>query len=298
MKARLLDSAIAATLVIASIILAGPVGPQRAWAQDGPAPCNWIGIATQRVQNLAGGQANQPEGQALIRLRVQQDLSNPEATHGAEDTVQFNYIGGASFLQRLNIQADTPLQVAGYVRQGGQCVADSLNVGTLEPGYEGYVRPTGVCLTAASETISVAERASRPLGCAVGPQFAVPTPSEPFQNGRMIYSRGIYVLQFGAPGVATGGTWSGVRDTFRDPEPEQLGLTPPREELIEPRRGFGKAWRESFGGPNGPLGWATEDESTERANWQQFENGIVIVTQSGTGYVLYYSDRTWEQRNR
>jgi hypothetical protein len=75
-------------------------------------------------------------------------------------------------------------------------------------------------------------------------------------------------------------------------------LAPPQDGLLEPRRGFGKAWRESYGGANGALGWATGDEQTERANWQLFENGIVIVRPGGVGYVLYYRDQAWEQLTR
>jgi hypothetical protein len=254
-----------------------------------PTACRWRGTATAAPQSPASAQA-------LIRLTVDQDLGNPSAVHSGEETVQFNYAYGSSFLSGLNIRANTALQVSGYIRGGGQCVADTLNVGTLEPGYEGYIQPGGACLTAGSETISVAEKASRPLGCAVGPQIGLTTPIQPFQNGRMLYSRGIYVLQRGTASP-TGGTWSGVRDTWRAPEPEQAGLNPPNG-MFEPRRGFGKAWRDIYGGPTGSLGWGIEDEHSERANWQQFENGIVIVTQAGVGYVLYYDGRSWEQLNR
>jgi hypothetical protein len=66
--------------------------------------------------------------------------------------------------------------------------------------------PTGVCLTAGGETIGVAEKASNPLGCAVSPALKLNTPTQPFQNGRMFYSRGIYVLQFGTAGLPSGGT--------------------------------------------------------------------------------------------
>jgi hypothetical protein len=131
-------------------------------------------------------------------------------------------------------------------------------VGTLEPGREGYVLPMGVCLTAGGETISVAEKASQALGCAVSPALKVTTPTQPFENG----------------------------------------LTPPSPDLVEPRRGFGKTWRELYGGADGGLGWATEDEHSEAASWQQFEKGLVIVFPSGQGYIMYYDGNTWEQRNR
>ena len=256
-----------------------------------PARCDWIGTANAPMTSLGNNQS-------LLRMKVEQDLGNPEAEHGAEDTVQINYAYDASFLGRYDIKAGTRLHTSGYVRQGNQCVVDTLNVATLEPGREGYVAPTGACLQPGGETIAVAEKASQSLGCAVGPAISLNTPTQPFQGGRMFYSRGIYVLQHGEMGQESGGTWSGVRDPFRDPEPEATGMTPPAENLFEPRRGFGKTWRELYAGPDGTLGWAVEDEHTEVGTWQQFEKGVVIVLKSGAGYVLYYEGNTWEQRNR
>jgi hypothetical protein len=264
-----------------------------AFAQPATAParCDWIGAANAPLQSLTSNQS-------LLRLKVDQDLGNPNATHGDEDTVQINYAYDSSFLSKFDIKAGTKLHASGYVRQGGQCVVDTLNVGTLEPGREGYIAPVGACLQPGSETIAVAEKASKSLGCAVSPPLALPSPTQPFQGGRMFYSRGIYVLQYGAAGVPTSGTWAGVRDAFRDPEPESTGLTPPAENLFEPRRGFGKTWRELYAGPDGPLGWATEDEHSGGGTWQQFENGLVVVLPSGPGFVLYYDGNTWEQRDR
>ena len=256
-----------------------------------PARCDWMGTATAPMTQLGNYQS-------LLRMKVEQDLGNPEATHGDEDTVQFNYAYDSSFISRYDIKSGTKLHASGYVRQGNQCVVDTLNVATLEPGREGYIAPTGVCLQPGGETIGVAEKASKSLGCAVGPPIGLNTPTQPFQGGRMFYSRGIYVLQFNEMGQGSTGTWSGVRDPFRDPEPESLGLTPPDENLFEPRRGFGKTWRDLYAGPDGTLGWAVENEHTEVGSWQQFEKGLVVVLQSGQGYVLYYDDQTWEQRNR
>jgi hypothetical protein len=279
---------------LAIVLGAMPGGAQTASAQTdatAPASCNWVGTSTGTPTGLS-------DGQVILRLKVNQDLGNPDATHGAEDTVQLNYAYDSSYMRNFEIRSGTPLHISGFIRQGGQCVVDTLNVGTLEPGHEGYILPTGICLTAGSGTISVAEKASSPLGCAVGPAVKLTTPTQPFQNGRMFYSRGIYVLTNGEAGLPSGGSWSGNRDPFRDPEPETLGLTPPAQGLVEPKRGFGKTWRELDGGPDGTLGWAVEDEHSEGGSWQQFEHGIVIVLDSGLGYVLYYDNSTWEQRNR
>ena len=256
-----------------------------------PARCDWVGAATEPLTDLGNGQS-------LLRMKVEQDLGTPDAAHGDVDSIQINSSYESSFFGRYNIKAGTKLHTSGYVRQGGQCVIDTLNVGTLEPSREGYILPSDVCLSAASGTISVAEKASKPLGCAVSPALGLPSPTQPFQGGRMFYSRGIYVLKYADPAVPSGGTWSGNRDAFRDPEPDSLGLTPPSEGLVEPHRGFGKTWRELYQGPDGPLGWATEDEHSEGGTWQQFEKGLVVVLQTGTGYVLYYDGNTWEQQNR
>jgi hypothetical protein len=262
--------------------------PGLAFAQPAaPARCDWIGTATGQMTVIGSNQS-------LLKLKVEQDLESPDAAHGDEDVVQVN----SGYDTQYGIKAGTGVHVAGYVRQGGQCVVDTMNASTLEPGREGYYVPTGVCLTAGGETIGVAEKASKPLGCAVSPPVSLASPTQPLQGGRMFYARGIYVLQFGAPGVSNGGTWKGFRDAFRDPEPEAMNLTPPADDLVEPRRGFGKTWREQYGGPTGPLGWGTEAEHSGGGTWQQFENGIVVVLPSGLGYVMYYDGKTWEQRNR
>ena len=64
---------------------------------------------------------------------------------------------------------------------------------------------------------------------------------------------------------------------------ERLRRTLHAEGLFEPRRGFGKAWCDSYGDPDGPLGWATADEQTIPAAWQQFENGIAVVARTDLG---------------
>jgi hypothetical protein len=176
------------------------------------------------------------------------------------------------------------------------------NVGTLAPGFEGYVRPVAVCPTAGDETIAVYERATVSLGCAVAPMFTAPTALQRFQNGTMINLKGIYVLKT-APAMTSGkpiegGTWGGTRNAWREPEPASLGLAPPDPGLFEPVLGFGKAWREQYDGPDGALGWAVEEEKTTDASWQLFERGIVVVTRPGDGLILYYDGRAWESRSR
>jgi hypothetical protein len=291
----------AAAILAAGLLFGGsPVSGGPALASEsaqpsGPDRCHWVGRATRPPERLS-------TTQFFVTTTIERALGSTEAARAGESSVVVNSTYGASYFRAFDIKTGTALEVSGYVRQGRQCVVDTLNVGTLEPGFEGYLRPPNACPTAGEETIAVSDKASASLGCAVAPMLTAPTAIQPFQGGAMLYLRGIYVL-LDAPAALgsvplAGGTWSGVRDTYREPEPPQLGLRPPAEDLIEPRLGFGKAWREQYGGPDGPLGWAVADEQTGDASWQLFERGIVVVTRDGQGFILYHEGRVWEQQRR
>ncbi len=291
-----------ARLILAALLMLGlglaPVGVAEALPatqSGGPARCHWIGKATRPAERLSATQF-------AVALAVDHAVPDGQPVPEAETSVIVNSTYGASFYRPFDIKTGTPLEVAGYVRAGGQCVVDTLNVGTLLPGFEGYLRPVGLCPNAGEEVIAVYERASVPLGCAVAPMFTAPTALQRFEHGAMINLKGIYMLQEGSASVGgtpiDGGTWSGARNTWREPEPAQLGLIPPGPGLFEPILGFGKAWREQFGGPDGSLGWATEEETTVDASWQLFERGIVVVTRPGDGVILYHEGRAWEGRSR
>jgi hypothetical protein len=237
----------------------------------------------------------------LFTLAVELVLAAGEEPGLGDRTVLVNSPYGTSYFRAFDIRAGTALEVAGYLRPADQCVVETLTAGTLEPGLEGYVRPAAACPSAGADTFAVVEQAPAPLGCAVAPVVAASTAIQHFQGGLMLYLGAIYVLLYepGAldPGRLPAGTWSGVRDTFRAVDPVDAGLaTPP--DLHEPKFGFGKAWREHYGGPDGPLGWALAPESTDPAYWQQFERGIVAVTEAGDGLLLYLEGRAWAYRTR
>lgn len=265
--------------------LASPAD-QAAGQADGPARCHFVGKATKPAERLSSTQ---------FMISLDTDQSD-------DVSILVNSTYGASFFRPFDVKTGTALDVSGYVRAGGQCVVDTLNVGTLAPGYEGYLRPAEVCPTAGDETIAVTDRATGSLGCAVSPMFTAPTAIQHFQNGMMLNLKGIYVLQAGPAAVdgkpIDGGTWSGTRNTWREGQPANGGLTPPDPSVQEPLLGFGKAWREQYDGPDGALGWATEGESTVDASWQLFEGGIVIVTKPGEGLILYRDGRAWESKSR
>ena len=285
-------------LVLAVLLLAPGSAALATPAQQNPGPmrCHWVGKATKAAERLSATQF-------ALSLAVDKVIAPAEAEAPENAiTVIVNSTYGASYYRPFDIKTGTPLEVAGYVRTGGQCVVDTLNVGTLAPGFEGYLRPVDVCPTAGDEVISVYERASVSLGCAVAPMFTAPTAMQRFENGAMLSLKGIYVLQTGPAATGgkpiEGGTWSGTRNAWREPEPASLGLVPPEPGLFESILGFGKAWREQYGGPDGPLGWAVEEEKTTDASWQLFERGIVVVTRPGDGLILYHDGRAWEGRSR
>jgi hypothetical protein len=287
---------VTALLLAGLLVLPGATVLATPVAQADPPRCHWIGTATKPAERLSATQF-------ALSLAVDRVVAPPEAEAPANAvTVIVNSTYGASYYRPFDIKTGTALEVAGYIRTGGQCVVDTLNVGTLAPGFEGYLRPVAVCPTAGDEVISVYEQATVSLGCAVAPMFTAPTAMQRFQNGAMINLKGIYVLQSGPAATAgrpiEGGTWSGTRNAWREPEPASAGLVPPKPGLFESILGFGKAWREQYGGPDGALGWATEEEKTTDASWQLFERGIVVVTRPGDGLILYHDGRAWEGRSR
>ncbi len=248
--------------------------------------CHWIGRAT-------GGPSGTSPTTGRFAIRIEQDLASPGAEHPEARVVVHNIPSLSQITYTpSSVQAGRELEVYGSIMQDGMCVADVLgNPYRKKPGYEGYITPTDVCPTAGVETMEAHAAASSAVGCAVTAVIRADTPLQRFERGRMLYLSGaIYVLHDSY-------SWSGVQDTFHASDPERAGLTPPNEALVEPAQGFGKAWREHYGGAMGPLGWATEQEHTEVASWQQFHNGIVVVTSSDDGFVLHRGG-AWEQTSR
>lgn len=86
-----------------------------------------------------------------------------------------------------------------------------------------------------------------------------------FEHGYMFWhspTKSIWVLLKANDGATTG-EWDVYQDTFQDGEQEiDQSLTPPSVNLYQPRRGFGKLWRQ----PTNlftKLGWATTPEFDE-----------------------------------
>lgn len=134
------------------------------------------------------------------------------------------------------------------------------------------------------------------LGCPEQPEEQLLLAEQPFERGRMIWDSGslqIYVL-------LDAGTWEAYEDTFEegvDPETDPTLPPPPQQ----PKRGFGKVWREQLGGPRATIGWALEEERPVDGWHQRFKRGLLLWTDAtvegagdaGTAYLLY-DDGTWQ----
>jgi len=99
-------------------------------------------------------------------------------------------------------------------------------------------------------------------------------------------SREIYVLH-------DDHTWRAFADTWQEGQPQgDPGLTAPPG-LFQPRRGFGKVWREELGGPASQIGWAREEERGFTGVVQAFGGGTILWSDLGTAYILY-AEGYWE----
>jgi DNA-binding beta-propeller fold protein YncE len=154
---------------------------------------------------------------------------------------------------------------------------------TLAP----IVSPTPCAATPVGFAVAWESRRSK-LGCATSSESATLMAVEQFQHGIMFWRedmRRIYVL-------SEDGTWQSFIDTWESPQQESGYFTPPSG-LVEPRRGFGKVWRDQLGGPKSRIGWATEEERGYAGLAQGFEHGTLLRDLDGTVYALY-ADKTWE----
>jgi hypothetical protein len=105
---------------------------------------------------------------------------------------------------------------------------------------------------------------------------------QPFERGYMFWRADndwSYELSFAGGADATQGAWVTGGDSWRwdGAFADGRGLTPPAERY-EPIRGFGYVWYNKKGGPDGPLGWATEREKGICVTIQAFDSGLIFAS--------------------
>ena len=127
------------------------------------------------------------------------------------------------------------------------------------------------------------------LGCPTEMEKGVWAAEESFQGGYMFWRQDwpyIYVLY-------NNGTWQGYSDTWTSAEPEWDPAIVPPPGYYQPKRGFGKVWRDNSAVRNG-LGWATTEERGFYASVQPFDRGTMLWS-NARGIFVLYSDGRWER---
>jgi hypothetical protein len=155
---------------------------------------------------------------------------------------------------------------------------------------QGFYRPEGVF----GELWAADGEVRQDLGWARAAQSTeLWTAFQPFESGAMIWREDadqVYVLY-------RDGSWAFFDSTWVEGEPEQdPGIVPPVG-LLQPKRGFGKVWRENAEVRSG-LGWALEEEAGYVAPVQGFERGVLMRVENTTYVLVLAAGRpgTWYRR--
>lgn len=137
------------------------------------------------------------------------------------------------------------------------------------------------------------------LGC---PLASAPIPvsgaHQSYQNGLMLWVSSVGVApQPAIYALLNDGTYQRLNDTFVEGvDPESVGSQPP-EGLLEPRRGFGKAWRENPS-VRDRIGWASSPETPTGTQVLPFERGEMVHV-DGLGQTFVFvsgAPGTWSAR--
>jgi len=127
------------------------------------------------------------------------------------------------------------------------------------------------------------------LGCATRAESPVWLGEETFEHGRMFWRQDtatIYVLY-------DDGTWQQFADSWHAGDPEiDPNIVAPAG-LYQPKRGFGKVWRENPA-VRSKLGWGTIEERGLNGAIQPFERGLMLWSPQLGIHALYNSGR-WQR---
>jgi len=175
--------------------------------------------------------------------------------------------------------------------------------GPVGGGVDAVLAGAGACDVLPQGAIGAIYQSDPALQAALGcPLAGAPAPVsgayQPYQNGRMVW---VASLGAGAQpaiyALLNDGTYQRLNDTFVEGvDPESVGSVPPPG-LLEPMRGFGKAWRE-----NPPvrdrIGWAAAPEIPTGAQVLPFERGEMIAVDALGQTLIFVSGApgTWTAR--
>jgi hypothetical protein len=125
------------------------------------------------------------------------------------------------------------------------------------------------------------------LGCPVELELNTESAEETFIGGYMFW-RGDLRLVYA---LYNDGTWQSFVDTWLDGDLEWDTTIVPPAGYYQPKRGFGKVWREQPG-VRDKLSWATTEERGLGASWQAYQGGLMLWSDV-QGFFVLYNDGTW-----
>ncbi len=129
------------------------------------------------------------------------------------------------------------------------------------------------------------------LGCPTENERQTWAGEQSFQGGYMFWRQdadALYVLY-------SNGTWQVYDDTWSEGDTEwDVSIVPPSG-YYQPKRGFGKVWRDQAGVRDG-LGWAVTEERGFIGSVQTFDGGIMFWSNT-RGILVLKNDSTWAQFN-
>jgi len=112
---------------------------------------------------------------------------------------------------------------------------------------------------------------------------------ETFVGGYMFWRSDLLLIY----ALYSNGTWQSFADTWQEGQLEWDPTIIPPSGLYQPKRGFGKVWREQPG-VRDKLGWATMVERGLGASYQAYEGGLMLWSDQ-LGVFILYNDGTWSR---
>jgi len=125
------------------------------------------------------------------------------------------------------------------------------------------------------------------LGCPVEPEKSTWSAEQTFIGGYMFWREDLLLIY----AVYSDGTWQSFADTWDSTQIEEDPTIVPPSGYYQPKRGFGKVWREQPG-VRDKLSWATAPERGFAASWQAFDGGLMLWSDH-QGFFVLYNDGTW-----
>jgi len=127
------------------------------------------------------------------------------------------------------------------------------------------------------------------LGCPVEVESSKWSAEETFVHGYMFWRQDLLIVYV----LYDDHTWQSYADAWQEGQMEwDVNIVAPAG-LYQPKRGFGKVWREQPG-VRGKIGWATTEERGLNASYQAYQGGLMLWSDT-QGHFVLYNDGTWER---